>query len=63
MTDPTAATDDVTGDGRTAAGGYTVVIPPGCRQRIRNAGQADLLFLAICTPRFVPQSYQDAEDA
>jgi mannose-6-phosphate isomerase-like protein (cupin superfamily) len=47
---------------RTLGAGDVVVIPPRCRQRIRNAGTTDLLFLAICTPRFVPQAYRDAED-
>lgn len=37
--------------------GDVVLIPPGCRQRIRNTGGTDLLFLAICTPRFRPQAY------
>jgi len=47
---------------RTLAAGDVVVIPPRCRQRIRNAGTNDLLFLAICTPRFVAAAYRDAED-
>lgn len=38
-----------------------VVIPPGCRQRIRNSGDTDPLFHALCTPRFVPSAYEDAE--
>jgi len=38
--------------------GDTVVIPPLCRQRITNTGSDDLLFLAICSPRFMPQAYQ-----
>lgn len=41
--------------------GDVVVIPPGCRQRIANLGAADLVFLAICTPRFVPQAYEALE--
>jgi len=41
MTDTTAAADDVTGDGRTAAGGYTVVVPPGwCRIPLRHGTNA-----------------------
>ena len=39
--------------------GDVVLIPPGCRQRITNTGSVDLLFLAICTPRFTPSAYQD----
>lgn len=38
-----------------------VVIPPGCRQRVRNVGATDLLFHALCTPRFQPSVYEDAE--
>lgn len=35
-----------------------VCIPPGCPQQIANSGEEDLLFLAICTPRFTPDCYQ-----
>lgn len=38
--------------------GAVVVIPPNCRQRIRNVGEDDLIFLAICSPRFTPEIYQ-----
>jgi mannose-6-phosphate isomerase-like protein (cupin superfamily) len=41
--------------------GDTVLIPPMCRQRITNTGIEELLFLAICTPRFVESAYQDIE--
>lgn len=41
--------------------GDVVVIPPLCRQRIANVGDTDLLFLAICTPRFRPENYEDLE--
>jgi mannose-6-phosphate isomerase-like protein (cupin superfamily) len=41
--------------------GDVVRIPAGERQRIRNAGEGDLVFLAICTPRFVPDAYEDVE--
>ena len=41
--------------------GETVVIPPGVRQRITNTGKGDLIFLAVCTPRFVPEAYEDVE--
>ena len=37
--------------------GDVVVIPPLCRQRIANVGDGDLVFLAICTPRFRPDNY------
>ncbi|MBN2704403.1 MAG: cupin domain-containing protein [Pontiellaceae bacterium] len=42
--------------------GDVVLIPPNCRQRISNLGSDDLLFLAICSPRFVPEAYEDIED-
>jgi mannose-6-phosphate isomerase-like protein (cupin superfamily) len=42
--------------------GDVVSIPPGCAQRITNTGATDLVFLAICTPRFMPQAYEDIED-
>lgn len=36
-----------------------VMIPPDARQRITNTGQTDLIFLAICTPRFKEDAYVD----
>lgn len=39
--------------------GDIVLIPPGCRQRIHNTGETDLVFLAICTPRFKSECYED----
>ncbi|HEV8695457.1 MAG TPA: cupin domain-containing protein, partial [Lysobacter sp.] len=36
--------------------GDVVLIPPECPQRITNTGSTDLVFLAICTPRFLPQA-------
>lgn len=41
--------------------GSVVVIPPMCRQRISNTGATDLIFLAICSPRFKPEHYQAME--
>jgi len=41
--------------------GDVVLIPPLCRQRITNIGPTDLVFLAICTPRFRPDVYEDLE--
>ena len=32
--------------------GDVVIIPPQERQRISNVGEDDLIFLAICSPRF-----------
>ena len=43
--------------------GDVVMIPPLCRQRITNTGQDDLLFLALCTPRYTDRAYQDIEDS
>jgi mannose-6-phosphate isomerase-like protein (cupin superfamily) len=42
--------------------GDVVLIPPSCRQRITNLGKEDLIFLAICTPRFRQEAYEDIED-
>lgn len=41
--------------------GDIVIIPPGTRQRIRNTGGQDLVFYAICSPRFTPECYRDLE--
>ena len=41
--------------------GDVVLIPPYCRQRITNVGSTDLLFLAVCTPRFQPEAYEDID--
>jgi oxalate decarboxylase/phosphoglucose isomerase-like protein (cupin superfamily) len=45
----------------TVAPGDVVLIPPGCRQRISNVGNEDLIFLAICTPRFRDEAYEDID--
>lgn len=37
--------------------GDIVLIPPDCPQRISNIGDHDLVFLAICTPRFHQKNY------
>ena len=42
--------------------GDVVTIKAGIRQRIENRGSADLVFLALCTPRFDPIAYIDLED-
>jgi mannose-6-phosphate isomerase-like protein (cupin superfamily) len=41
--------------------GDVAVIPAMCRQRITNVGDTDLVFLAICSPRFVPGCYESLE--
>lgn len=45
----------------TVSPGDVVIIPPGVRQRITNTGGGDLVFLALCTPPFYPDAYQDLE--
>jgi mannose-6-phosphate isomerase-like protein (cupin superfamily) len=55
------------GSGRVEVGGFTpravgagdvVVIPPLTAQRISNTGADDLVFLAICSPRFLEDAYE-----
>lgn len=41
--------------------GDSVSIRAGEKQRIRNTGTDDLVFLAVCTPRFKTEAYQDLE--
>lgn len=41
--------------------GDVVLIPPGCPQKISNTGDDDLVFLAICSPRFKLECYQELE--
>ncbi|WP_376695988.1 cupin domain-containing protein [Wenzhouxiangella sp. EGI_FJ10305] len=41
--------------------GDVVIIEPGRAQRIENDGDQDLVFLALCTPRFRPECYRDLE--
>lgn len=61
----------LSGKGRVEIGGLPpqdvnpsdiVLIPPMCRQRISNIGRDELLFLAICTPRFSNAVYEDIEE-
>jgi len=47
---------------REIGAGDVTIIPPSCRQRITNIGPGDLVFLAICTPRFRPEAYEDLDD-
>lgn len=58
------------GEGRVEVGvlppqdvgaGDVVLIPPDCPQRIRNTGTGDLVFLAICSPRFRQDCYMDVD--
>ena len=41
--------------------GDVVIIPTQVPQRISNKGQVDLIFIALCTPRFNPYNYVDIE--
>lgn len=43
---------------REVSEGDVVIIPPLSPQRISNTGAADLVFLAICSPRFVEDAYE-----
>jgi mannose-6-phosphate isomerase-like protein (cupin superfamily) len=47
---------------REVGAGDVVLIPPMCRQRITNIGDDDLVFMAVCTPRFSSDAYEDIED-
>jgi mannose-6-phosphate isomerase-like protein (cupin superfamily) len=42
--------------------GDIVHIAPMCPQRITNTGMEDLIFLAICSPRFTQEAYEDIEN-
>ena len=49
---------DLEGQDTEAVGvGDVVLIPPGAEQRITNTGDIDLVFLALCTPRFRQERY------
>ena len=41
--------------------GDVVLIPPMVDQRVSNTGDQDLVFLAVCTPRFDPGNYIDVD--
>jgi len=41
--------------------GDVVVIPPMQQQRITNTGKEDLIFLAICNPRFTEACYESVD--
>lgn len=42
--------------------GDLLYIPAGHAQRIRNTGEDDLLFYALCTPRFRWTAYEDMDE-
>jgi len=41
--------------------GDKIMISSGQPQRIRNVGECDLIFLAVCNPRFEPDCYVPLE--
>ena len=41
--------------------GDVVIIPAGKTQQITNAGDTDLVFYCICSPRFTPECYEAVE--
>ena len=56
----------VSGEGRVEVEGLApmdvaandvVRIPPDTPQRIKNTGTENLVFFAVCTPRFMPECY------
>lgn len=55
---------EVTIDGQCEVlnAGDSVVIPASSHQSIRNTTQSDLVFLAICTPRFELENYREAQN-
>ncbi len=46
----------------TVSVGDVVRVPADTRQRIKNTGREDLIFYAICNPRFVTQAYIDLDE-
>ena len=52
---------EVGDEARDVQPGDVVVIAPGLAQRITNTCHTDLIFLAICTPRFRPESYSEIQ--
>ena len=47
---------------REVTAGDVVLIPPMRPQRITNIGPGDLIFLAICSPRFTQDAYEDVDE-
>jgi len=45
-------------EAQTVVVGDVVIIPPLCGQSITNNGDQDLIFLAICSPRFKTEVYE-----
>jgi mannose-6-phosphate isomerase-like protein (cupin superfamily) len=41
--------------------GDMVMVTPASSQKITNNGDTDLIFLVVCTPRFVLEAYEEIE--
>jgi len=55
--------DVILGDSKTQQSvtpNDVVIIPENCPQAIKNTGDNDLIFLALCTPRFQTINYSEA---
>ena len=50
---------EINGLSQPVTPGDVVLIPPLIPQRISNVGHEDLVFLALCSPRFTPEVYED----
>jgi mannose-6-phosphate isomerase-like protein (cupin superfamily) len=46
---------------RVVRPGDVVLFPADTPQKITNVGENDLIFLVICYPRFIPESYLHLE--
>lgn len=46
---------------RNVTSGDVVAIPVNVAQRIQNNGTIDLVFVCVCAPRFLPESYTSLE--
>ena len=42
--------------------GDAIIIPAGASQKISNTGHEDLEFFCLCTPRFLPECYENLEE-
>ena len=53
---------ELDGESHDLRPGDAALIPAGAAQRIENTGPGDLVFLCLCTPRFVPEGYRPLEE-
>jgi len=53
---------EVGGETAAVGPGDVVAIPAGAHQRITSTGDAELVFLCVCLPRFTPDCYEPLED-